>query len=211
MPGTFYTSIIVPGAIMLPVVAAVIKMRYWSASEKVIFAYMITSALFNILAASLAARNINNLPLLHVYTVLEFMLVTGFFITATDNKKEKTIIRCLWIIFPILALLNILYLNSVFLYNQMPRSVGAIIILILCIYFLMKSLSFSAAPVPFFNFAIVVALLLYFSGSLALFALSNFIIGNKRINLLIWNTHATFVLIMYLIIAIAYFKTRKDQ
>jgi hypothetical protein len=75
----------------------------------------------------------------------------------------------------------------------------------------MRSLSFSASRVPFFAFAVVVALLLYFSGSLTLFALSDFIIANKTINWLIWNTHATFVLIMYLIFAVAYFKTGKDK
>lgn len=210
MPG-IYISVIVPGTILLPVITALVRRKYWSPPGKVVFGYLLLSGLFNVLAALLAARNINNLPFLHLYTVLEFLVVTGFFYAATDSSKEKQLIRVLWIAFPLLAILNIAYLNSIFLYNQIPRSVEAIIILILCIHFFMKSLSFSAAPVPFFNFATVVGLLLYFSGSLALFALSNFITGNRTINSLIWNTHATFVLIMYLIITVAYFKTGNDQ
>jgi hypothetical protein len=210
MPGV-YISVIVPGVILLPVITAIIRKKYWGLPEKVVFLYLLVSGLFNILAALLAARNINNLPLLHLYTVLEFVLITGFFYAATGNPREKLVIRGLWVAFPLMAILNIVYLNSIFLYNQIPRSVEAIIVLLLCIHFLMKSLSFSAAPVPFFHFATVVALLLYFSGSLALFALSNFIIENKTINSLIWNTHATFVLIMYVIVAVAYLKTGKDQ
>ncbi len=206
-----YTSVIVPGVILLPIIIAIIRKKYWGPPEKVVFIYLLLSVLFNVLAALLAARSINNLPFLHLYTVLEFLLITVFFYVSTTGKNERKIIRYLWIIFPVIALINILHLNSIFLYNQIPRSIGAIIVLILCIHFFMKSLSFYADPVPFFNFATVVAFLLYFSGSLALFSLSNFIIGNKTINLLIWNTHATFVLIMYLIIAVAYFKTRKDQ
>jgi hypothetical protein len=210
MPG-IYISVIVPGIILIPITTAIIRKKHWGPPENVVFVYLLISGLFNVLAALLAARRINNLPLLHLYTVIEFFIITGFFYVATHSKKEKFVIRSLWISFPLIALLAIFSLNSIFVYNQIPRSIEALIILILCIHFFMKSLSFSAAPVPFFNFATVVALLLYFSGSLALFALSNFIIGNKTINSLIWNTHATFVLIMYLIIAVAYFKTRKDQ
>ena len=206
-----YTSIIVPGIILLPITIAVIRKKYWGPPEKVIFVYLFISGIFNTLAALLAARAINNLPLLHLYTVLEFLLITGFFYTTSNREKEKLLIKWLWVLFPLIAILNILHLNSIFLYNLIPRSIGAITILILSIHFFMKSLSFRAGPVPFFNFAIVVALLLYFSGSLALFALSDFIIGNIKINRLIWTTHATFVLIMYLIIAAAYFKTGKDR
>ena len=210
MPG-IYISVIVPGVILLPIITAIVRKKHWGPPEKVIFFYLLISGLFNVLAALLAARRINNLPLLHLYTVIEFFIITGFFYVATQSNKDRFVIRSLWLTFPVIAVLAILSFNSLFVYNQIPRSIEAIIILILCIHFFMKSLSFSAAPVPFFNFAIVVGLLLYFSGSLALFALSDFIIGNRTINNLIWNTHATFVLIMYLIIAVAYFKTRKDQ
>jgi hypothetical protein len=206
-----YMRIIVPALIILPIIVAISRRKYWGLPEKAILAYLVISAFFNTLAALLAARGINNLPLLHLYTVLEFISITSFFYFSTDRKKDKQVIKVLWFVFPMLTIANVLYLHSIYLYNLIPRSTGAIIILILCINFLMRSLSFSASRVPFFAFAVVVALLLYFSGSLTLFALSDFIIANKTINWLIWNTHATFVLIMYLIIAVAYFKTGKDK
>lgn len=206
-----YSSVIVPGFILLPIAMAVVQKKYSGPPEKAILVYLALSALFNTLAAVFAARGINNLPLLHLYTVLEFITVTAFFYCVTSQQKDRQIIIWLWIIFPVITVINIVHLNSIFKYNVIPRSIGAIIILILCIHFMMKSLSFSAEKIPFFNFAVVVGLLLYFSGSLTLFSLSDFIVGNKTINLLIWNTHATFVLIMYLIFAAAYFKTGKDK
>jgi hypothetical protein len=206
-----YMRVIVPALIILPIVVAISKKKYWGLPEKAILAYLVISASFNTLAALLAAKGINNLPLLHLYTVLEFISITSFFYFSTDRKNDKQMIKVLWFVFPVLTIANVLYLHSIYLYNLIPRSTGAIIILILCINFLMRSLSFSANRVPFFTFAVVVALLLYFSGSLTLFALSDFIIANKTINWLIWNTHATFVLIMYLIFAVAYFKTGKDK
>lgn len=206
-----YTSIIVPGIILLPITIALIKKKHWGQEERTIFLYLLTSCLFNTLASLLAARGYNNLPLLHLYTLLEFFVITRFFYITAQSPRDKKMIRWLWVIFPVLALINIFYLHSIFLYNLIPRSIAGIIIIILCIHFLMKSLSFSAGAIPFFNFGIVVSFLLYFSGSLALFALSDFIIADRTINQLIWNTHATFVLIMYLIIAVSYYKTNSQQ
>jgi hypothetical protein len=206
-----YASLIVPASIILPIVAAVSRKKYWGPPEKAILVYLAISAFFNTLAALLAARGINNLPLLHLYTVFEFISLTSFFYFSTDREKDKQVIKVLWFALPLLTVANIFYLHSIYRYNLIPRSTEAIIILILCINFLMRSLGFTAGRIPFFTFAVVVALLLYFSGSLTLFALSDFIIANKTINVLIWNTHATFVLITYLIIAVAYFKTGKDK
>ncbi|PSK91426.1 hypothetical protein B0I18_1059 [Taibaiella chishuiensis] len=204
-------GIIVPAAILLPVTAAVIRKKYWQPPERLIFVYLMLSGVFNILAAALAARSINNLPLLHLYTVIEFTVIAAFFRSIVEPGRARMLITWLMGLFPLMALINIYLLDSIFLYNLIPRSVEAIIVVSFCIYYLMKSLSFSAGKSPFFNFAVVVSFLLYFSGSLALFALSDFIIANKKINALIWNTHATFVLIMYLIIAVAYYKTKHEK
>ncbi|WP_146146746.1 hypothetical protein [Taibaiella chishuiensis] len=208
---SLYMGIIVPAAILLPVTAAVIRKKYWQPPERLIFVYLMLSGVFNILAAALAARSINNLPLLHLYTVIEFTVIAAFFRSIVEPGRARMLITWLMGLFPLMALINIYLLDSIFLYNLIPRSVEAIIVVSFCIYYLMKSLSFSAGKSPFFNFAVVVSFLLYFSGSLALFALSDFIIANKKINALIWNTHATFVLIMYLIIAVAYYKTKHEK
>ena len=208
---SIYMGVIVPAAILLPLATAVIRNKYWQNPGKMIFIYLVISGIFNVLAATLAARGINNLPLLHLYTVIEFTVVAAFFRSILQAGKARTVIGWSMLLFPLMAAVNIYLLNSIFLYNLIPRSVEAIIIVIFCIHYLMKSLSFSAGKTPFFNFAVVVSFLMYFSGSLALFALSDFIIANKKINSLIWNTHATFVLIMYLIIAVAYLKTKHEK
>ena len=102
-----YTSIIVPGAILLPLIIAIIRKGYWGTPEKVVFVYLLTSGLFNVLAVLLAARHINNLPFLHLYTVLEFLLITGFFYVSTNGKTERLLIRSLWILFPVIAIIAI--------------------------------------------------------------------------------------------------------
>lgn len=206
-----YMGVIVPASIVLPLIAAIASKKYWTSSHKIILVFLMISAVVNTLASYLANKGINNLPLLHIYTVLEFTVITAFFYSLTERKIDRQIIIGLWIAFPLLSLYNVWRLNSIYLYNQLPRSVGAIMILIFCVSYLMRSLNFTAKKDPFFPFAVVVALLLYYSGSLTLFALSNFIFGNKELNLMLWDTHATFVMIMYFIIAIAYYKTGTEK
>jgi hypothetical protein len=206
-----YSRIVVPALIVVPMVVALAKKKYWGQPQMAVLIYLFISGCTNFIATFLAVNGINNLPLLHLYTVLEFSVIASFFYLITDSKTEKQLIMASCALIPLLTVANVLYLNSINKYNLVPRSVAGIIILLLCINFLMKNLNFSAGKVPFFNFAVVVALLLYFSGSLTLFALSDFIISNKAIFQLIWNTHATFVLIMYLIIAVAYFKLGKKD
>jgi len=206
-----YLHFIVPAFIIVPIVMALIRRAYWGRPERAVLLYLLLSAVSNCVASYLSMQHITNLPVLHVYTVLEFFTISYFFLVCSSSKTEQTIIQALWVAMPLLTLANMLYLNSIYKYNLIPRSVSAIIVLVLCINFMMRSLNFSASKVPFFNFAVVVGLLLYFSGSLTLFALSDFIINNKAINMLIWNTHGTFVLIMYLIIAVAYYKTGTEK
>jgi hypothetical protein len=207
----FYVGAIVPASIVFPMVAALASKRYWTSSHKVVLVFLIISAVVNTLASYLANKGINNLPLLHVYTVLEFAVATAFFYSVTERKTDRRIIVGLWIAFPLLSLYNVWRLNSIHLFNQLPRSVSAITILIFCISYLMRSLNFTAEKDPIFQFSVVVAWLLYFSGSLTLFALANFILDNKQLNMMLWDTHATFVMIMYFIIAIAYYKTGTEK
>lgn len=206
-----YAQIVVPALIIVPIAVAVIKRKYWGKPEKAILVFLIISGVTSCIGTYLSSHGRNNLPMLHLYTVLEYISITAFFYHATDNKKERQVLLAGWIAIPLLAIANILYLDSVYRYNQIPRSIAAIIILILCIRFMMKNLSFSATPASFFSFSTVVALLLYFSGSLTLFAVSDYILANRAVNMLIWNTHATFVLIMYLIISVAYYKTGSEK
>jgi len=159
----------------------------------------------------MARNHINNLPALHIYTILEFISIATFFYAISNDAAEKLAIRTSADIVILVSIVNIMYLTSIYKYNLVPRSVAAIFILVFCIRYMMRNLSFNATHVPFFPFATVVAFLLYFSGSLTLFALSDYVILNKKVSSLIWDTHATFVLIMYLIIAVGYYKTGPEK
>jgi len=211
MPQLFITYI-APGAILLPVGIAIARRAHWGRPEQIVFLYLMLSGMTNTIASYFAHHGWNNLPILHVYTMLEFMAIAFFFESTTRNPKEQLAIALARDVLPLVTVINIIGLGSVFRYNQIARTTAAILILVFCIYFLLKSLNLMAAKMPFFSFATVVGLMMYFSGSLTLFALSDFLHAAERSMFrLIWNTHAAFMMVMYLIIALAYFRTKQQQ
>lgn len=205
----YYMGVIVPSAIVLPVVAAVYKHRHWQMPEKLVCCYLVLSGIFNIVARITSARNINNLPLLHLYTVLEFCLLCMVLRSFFTQQRIRLLLVGLAIVFPILASLYISFTHSLYAYNTLPRFLGSLILVLFCIWFLVLDLSRIGANQSTFSFTVVTGLLLYFSSSSALFGLSESIRQNKGLNIIIWNIHATFVLVMYLIFTWAYLSIKR--
>lgn len=205
-----YTGIIVPSFVVLPIVAALFKIKKWEAPQKLSFFYLVLSGVFNIIAKVTAVQKINNLPFLHLYTILEFVLLCALFKSIFIERGLKKFLTFIMIAFPLIGLGYIFYSNALLSYNPLPRFLEGLILMLLCIYFLMQDLNRLEHNHSMFSFTIVVGLLLYFSSSLILFALPELIRENKDMNRLIWSIHATFVLMMYLSFMVAYIKLKKE-
>lgn len=205
---TFYMGVVVPSMVMLPIVVAVIKMEYWKAPERLSFFYLIASGIFNVVAKLTASFHINNLPFLHLYTVIEFCLLCAFFRSLFIDRSTRLLLGWLMIVFPVIAVVYIIITDSLFTYNVLPRFLSSIILLAFCIRFLISNLNAREYKNPF-STIVVIALLLYFSSSSIFFALIEFVRKSKGL-VFLWNVHATFVLIMYLIFTVAYLKINRD-
>jgi hypothetical protein len=205
-----YTGIVVPSFVVLPIVAALFKTKYWKAPQRLSFFYLVLSGVFNIIAKITAVHQINNLPFLHLYTILEFVLLCAFFKSIFIEARLKKVITGIMVVFPLIALGYIFSSDALLSYNPLPRFLEGLILMLFCIYFLMQDLNRLEYNHSMFSFTIVVGMLLYFSSSLILFALPELIRENKDMNRLIWSIHATFVLMMYLSFAVAFIKLKKE-
>ena len=206
-----YTGIIVPSFVVLPIAAALFTTKYWKAPQKLSFFYLLLSAGFNVIAKLTAVKQINNLPFLHLYTILEFCILCALFRSLFIEAGIKKLLTLLIVIFPVVAVAYIFYSDALFSYNPLPRFLEGLVLMLLCIYFLIQDLNRLDHNHSMFSFTIIVGLLLYFSSSLILFALPELIRENKGLNRLIWSIHATFVLMMYVSFTVAYIKLRKKK
>src|ERR1700761_543599 len=94
----YYQAVIVPASILVPVCVAVFNYRYMYRSVKILLLYLVISGGINLLAV--LKSHGNNLPLLHFYTIAEFVLLMVYFITINSGKVILKLSYILLITFP---------------------------------------------------------------------------------------------------------------
>lgn len=206
-----YIGILVPVSILFPLTAAIGRNPLLSRAAKSIVHYLAFSALINAVSILVARKGINNLPLLHLFTPLEFALLCRFYCLSL-NLKRKTYLFFL-IGFTLLSFLNSVLMQSIFSFNTYARSLEALFLLVfslLLFYNLLiseQTAEWYHNPISWFN----IGIFLYFSGSLFLFLLSQVLLQDKFFNETAWVIHATLVLIMYLFFTAAFFSYKKQR
>jgi hypothetical protein len=178
---------------------------------KVISWYLFIGAITSIIYNTMGFQKVNNMPLAHLYTVVEFTVLVLFYHRVMDKTGLNRFILWLIPLFVAFAIINALFFQSIFIYNTYTKSVEAIVIIFLSIsYFIATLDKIGKSPertsvIPYINSG----LLLYFSGSFILFVIFNMTLQNRPFGLFMWGLHATFLLFLYILIAIALWKHKE--
>jgi hypothetical protein len=207
-----YMGVIVPASVIIPIAFAIVKYRHINKPLSIIFWYLLFAGVVNACAAFLAFRHINNLPLLHVYTIAEFLFLSLFFYRFTGRPPLRQLILGCLLLFPLYGIVNFIFIQGLHVFNSYTRPVEAILLIVFSlVYFYIQSVdnhngTWHTQPETW----IVIGILIYFSSSLVQFSFSNVVssLVSKDIKLFIWATHATLVLIMYLLFAVGFAKCK---
>lgn len=206
-------SVFVPWSICLPLCIGMFKFRQLNKSAKIIWYYLLISALISF-AATYIGRVLhqNNLPLIHIYTALEVILFCWFYKTVLQVSNNNTLYRILPLAFVIFCILNALFLQSIYTYCTYTRSAEALVCILFTMNYFARLASIdsekkiSILPEFYFNTGIFI----YFSGGFMLFVFSNFV---NTLSLyqyeVIWVLYSALVLCMYLFFSIAYLLCKK--
>lgn len=203
---SLYLGVIVPAATFIPITMGIFKYRRLPGRQRALLLYLGVAVTINTIATIYSHHN--NLPLLHIYTMLEFILLVRYYVLVFKGRKIVPYLVAAGILFPVFCVINFLFIQSIYTYNSYTRPVEAII-LVLC------SLLYIAAPptgeeqwadVP--DNWVNAGILLYFSGALAQFSFSNVLEATAphSVIMLIYVLHATLVLIMYILFTISFYK-----
>lgn len=207
-----YMNVIAPSFNLLPVLIAFLRYRFLTRAAKTLLVYLTVNAAINTIASVLAYYHLPNTPLFHCSTVLETLLLLFFFRQVLPSQKTGLIIKWFFYLFPVAAVLNLVFLQHLFEFNSYILSLQSILIITLCFLYMWLNENpeiISWTDIPF-NW-MVSGLLLYFSSAFILFTFSNFIIplSTKKTLILIWNVHATLTILMFILISIGYTKFKK--
>ncbi|PTT02071.1 hypothetical protein DBR11_05880 [Pedobacter sp. HMWF019] len=210
---TVYPAVIAPSILVVPILIALIKRKYWLGPQKILFGYLLFSVFFNCIASITTFLHINNMPILHLYTILEFCLLCLLFRGIFEQQAMQKLLIYLLISFSLFAIAYVLLTHSLFRYNTLPRFLSSITIVGICLYFLYLNFANTEVNLSRFNFTTVIGLMLYFSSCSILFGLSQTLHNKASPGALIfvWNLHATIMAIMYLIFAWAFLRLKPNQ
>lgn len=203
---------IVPLSILLPLFYGFSRWEHLGKTAKIILAYLLISAAVNLDADLLVRNRAANLPLLHVYTAVEFIVLVMMYRYLLAGTKAASMITGLQIGFAVACIANAIWLQPLYTFNSYSLSLGAIIIMLLAINFFarlaVEEPAGKVSDLPDFWFN--TALFLYFSGSCMLYVFSNFFLQvTQQEFYIVWGLHAIFVLLMYILFTIGFIKCKK--
>jgi hypothetical protein len=207
MSGHFmYTSVVVPATAVIPLAIGAFRFKELSPPLRIIFYYVVFAGIIDGIAAYYAEHRMNNLWLLHTYTAIETVLLLWFYLAVLKEEWMRRAIPFLMVAFPLVCLANILWWQSLLRYNTYTRPVEAILLIYTgLVYFFENSHKPSPAGVSWMNAGV----LLYFSVSFFIFIFSNYLVQGQAFNTFIQVLHATFVLLMYALFAVGFYKCRR--
>lgn len=200
-----------PLAVTAPLVMAWYKYAFAPPAFRILAYHLSFVALTSALSAILWLMDENNLPLLHIYTIIEFAFIVFYFSRLFGGRISKTV----WAgvaVFSVFAVIHATFRQGWNLFNTLPRSMESLVVIILCITCYVRMLSepksenLARDPVFWLN----TGWIYYFSGALFLFTMSNYILPlHHTLNIWVWTLHALFSDMLYLFIFIGLWQIRR--
>lgn len=208
-PEYIFMNVVAPAFILVPLVTAVVHYRYLSHDAKVLFVYLLFDALVSIASSALAYNHLPNMPLYHFATMVDTVLLLYFFSLVFAGKGWARYLTVAMYVFPLLAVMNLLFLQPLFTFNSYMLSLKSMLVIGLCFlywwqYEAVTGKAWKDIPLHW----MVSGLLLYFSSAFILFTFSDFIISvsSRSTSIILWNIHAGLSVMMFLLLAIGFSK-----
>jgi len=194
-------AIISIGSNIFPIAAGILVYKYLN-DFKIFFYFLITCFAFSLIEVILSFIIDNNMFMLHIFTVYEYLLIVYILLVWQDRKQ--VIIPYLILTIPYLLFWTVskLLIENPSNFDNISSSLSCGIITILSAYTLLKLIKEGDESRNNAIFWFVSGFLLYYSGNLVLFALSKTIINDT------WILNAYLSIIVYLIYTGGFLKLR---
>jgi hypothetical protein len=204
-----YIAIITPASIVIPLAVGIVRYRRLWPSCRPVLLYLLVAGLVNGMASVLAFNRIKKMTLLHVFVVLEFLLLAWFYRLILTGRTHAAA-GWLCFFFPLLAAANALFLQDIHTNPTLTRSLEAFLISAFAVSWFFRSPpdDTTGRNEAESLFWINSGVFLYFAGAFFLFLFTRTLL-HKPGEVLVWRIHATLVLLMYLLITIGFFKSKR--
>lgn len=149
---------------------------------------------------------INNLPLLHIYPLIELAILAVLYQRTLRTWYHPYVIPLLTALMIGFSVFNSVFIQSIFVFSSNSITLVSGVLIIYSISYFVKLLR--DPPVDFLDrspmFWINCAILIYFSGSFMIFMYSNYMLPkSKDTQMVIWGIHAILNMVRFFLFSIA--------
>ncbi len=160
-----------------PFIAGLFVYKRLSKELRFLMLFFTGNVVFDLIFSYLAINNIRNLWLFHIYTVFEYGFWIYFFSFLLKNELVRSILRISIPIFILFWFSVKLLWEEWFFFNTVTRPLNSLILIMVSLYTLHqfnKENIYSLFREP--RFWIIVGVLVYFSGNILLFSMTNIVL-----------------------------------
>lgn len=189
--------------------------RRLTVQAKNISYFIFFSCTIEIFSKILWYRGENNLPLLHLYVLVGFLLIIWFYRSILIRFIHDSIFLFVALSFTLFTLVNSLFFETIFTFNSTALSVQAVLLITFSIFtfmVLMNDIVKDKRPElhPFLNW-INSGVFVYYLSSLMVFYFSSMFIQiySSLTNQYLWSMHSIFLMVMYSCFFIGLWKSPK--
>lgn len=210
----FYLGYFVPASTLIPLVAGAVFYKRINKPLRVLLIFLSISFITNVAGSVMAEYRLNNLPLLHFYTIAEVVTIMLYYLYAFGKGDISKWIKATMIVFPVICIINFCFFQSINEYNTYTRPLGALIVILFTgAYLAVQGNLKNPELITRSGRLVASGFMIYFCSSLFQFIFSNIVSKNvsSNIKMLIWDIHGTFVLIMYLLFLWAFIYERSKR
>ena len=198
------------GAALVSSILFLARRRNFEKPFKYFVGYLFFNALISLAAGWMWRREMPNLPLLHLNTLIEFILFSFFYKTCLpDLKWFNKIFKYFVVGGSILIVANSIFLESIYVFNTIAKSITQIIFIVYAVSYIysfsikLEEPNINTSAIQLINAAV----LIYYASSFFIFLFSNVFMKNDiKIHLGFWIFNAALHLIFQLLILIGIWK-----
>ncbi len=204
-----YMGYVVPFSGIIPLGIGLYRFRELEPALRIITGYLLLSVSCSIAGTVLASQNINNMPVGHIYTFLELILLSAFFLAVFKYKLFRYLLVLLSLGLLIFLAVNTLLPGKIYHFSNYGKSLEALLMILFAAGYFISALDHTGPKATKSNPALTdinAGLLLYFSSSLILFIINTIDLRYVTISIIVWDMHASFLLLMFILFSRALWK-----
>jgi hypothetical protein len=172
---TEYVSILVT---LLPVFIGILRIKTLSREQRVLFLFSVVVLTTELCCYVLAKFRINNFFVLHIFTPLEFILLSAVYFCKVELKPVKVLLVIIAALFIFLEAADSFLIHNLQSLDSISAASESLLLMLYSLFFFFYLLRTLEYKNPFDNplFWYNSGVLIYFSGSFFLFIFSNYML-----------------------------------